>query len=44
MTFTDKVLHIEGLPDAVNLVSISGKIETQIAHMALHRDDLDFAK
>lgn len=44
MTFNDKVMHIQGLPDAVKLISISGKIETQLAHMALHRDDLDFAK
>lgn len=36
-------LHIEGVPDAIKLVEIRGKKAKRLAHLALHRSDLDFA-
>src|SRR5689334_7594267 len=39
----DGTLLVDGLPDAVKVVSINTKRVERLAHLALHRSDLQFA-
>ncbi|WP_199515979.1 hypothetical protein [Nucisporomicrobium flavum] len=36
-------LHVEGFPDAVKLAVLSDREARRLAHLALHRQDLEFA-
>lgn len=40
---TEKGLHIEGLPEAVKLIRLSGPKSRRLADLALHKSDLEFA-
>ena len=42
-TPTDGTWHIEGFPDAVKLIRIEGSKARALAHLMLHKVDLDFA-
>jgi hypothetical protein len=34
--------HVDGLPDATHFVELTGHLPKQIAHLALHKADLEF--
>lgn len=40
----DGGIHIEGFPDAVKVIALNDKKAERLAHMALHKSDLDFAR
>lgn len=42
-TFNENAFHIEGFPDAVKVLKITGPKSKRLADLALHRDDLSFA-
>ena len=39
----NSVLHIEGFPDAVKVISIGGPLAKHLSDLALHKADLEFA-
>jgi hypothetical protein len=43
LTNTDTGVHIEGFPTAAKLVALKDKQAERLAHLALHRHDLQFA-
>ena len=43
ITKTAQGFHIEGFPEAVKVLSISGPKVRRLADLALHKSDLDFA-
>jgi hypothetical protein len=43
ITKTAQGFHIEGFPDAVKVLGISGPKSRRLADLALHKSDLDFA-
>ncbi|MFV8595066.1 hypothetical protein ACNRBS_11205 [Ralstonia pseudosolanacearum] len=43
MSQTATGVHIEGFPDAVKLIRLTGDKAARVADLALHRHDLDFA-
>lgn len=42
-THNENTFHIEGFPDAVKLLKITGRKSRRLADLALHKVDLDFA-
>jgi len=43
ITKTAQGFHVEGFPDAVKVLRITGQRSKRLANLALHRADLDFA-
>jgi hypothetical protein len=43
LTNTDTGVHIEGFPMAAKAIAVNGKQAERLAHLALHRKDLQFA-
>ena len=43
ITKTDEGFHVEGFPNAVKVLRISGPKAKRLSNLALHKDDLDFA-
>ena len=43
ITRTHHGLHVEGFPEAVKLAQLSDRRARRLAHLQLHREDLDFA-
>jgi hypothetical protein len=43
ITHTDTGLHIEGFPDAVQVIQLNGPKARHLADLSLHRSDLQFA-
>ena len=39
----DNQLYIEGFPDGVKVIQLDGPIALRLSHLALHRNDMDFA-
>lgn len=37
-------LSVEGIPDGVKLIALTGAEAKRLAHLTLHQSDLDFAK
>ena len=44
ITQTDNSFHIEGFPNAIKFIKIEGEKAQEIADLALHRSDLNFAQ
>ena len=40
---TDAGLHVDGFPDAIKVLKITGPKAKRLADLALHTNDLDFA-
>jgi hypothetical protein len=43
LTHKENAFHIEGFPDAVKVLKITGRKSRRLADLALHKVDLDFA-